>query len=85
MNRNVRPAIAKWLVLFVAMAALSPLFLVRRDWFLVIGVAFLGAAVAGLLGLLPALRPLYERAMPPLLALGLVAVAVLFLFRPDDW
>ena len=84
--RQVRlAATAKWLSLFTTMAVLSPLFLARRDPFLAIGVTFLGAAVAGLLGLLPALRPLYERAMPVLLGLGLLTVAVLFLFRSRYW
>jgi hypothetical protein len=70
-------AVAKWGLVFAALALLAPLFLRRRDWIAALGVFWIVVAALGfvaLAGPLPLLQVVF-----PLMGLGLAAVAVVLL------
>lgn len=74
-----RSALIKWLLIFVALALSSRLFLGRDDWFAIIGILFLITSLLGFLGLL--YNPAIEWSYVPLL-ITLVCVAFTFAFFP---
>lgn len=74
-----RSALIKWLLIFVALALLSRLFLERGDLLVVIGILFLITSLLGFLGLRH--NPAIEWSYYPLL-LTLICVAVTFAFFP---
>lgn len=74
-----RSALIKWLLIFVALALSSRLFLGRSDWLAVIGILFLITSLLGSLGLL--YNPAIEWSYVPLL-IAVVCVAFTFAFFP---
>lgn len=74
-----RSALIKWLLIFVALALLSGLFLGRSDWLAIIGILFLVTSLLGFVGLRH--NPAIEWSYIPLL-MTLVGVAVTFAFFP---
>jgi hypothetical protein len=74
-----RSAFIKWLLIFVALALLSRLFLERRDVLVIIGILFLITSLLGFLGLRH--NPAIEWSYIPLL-MTLVCVAGTFAFFP---
>lgn len=74
-----RSALIKWLLIFVALALSSRLFLGRSDWFAIIGILFLITSLLGFFGLLH--NPAIEWSYVPLL-MTLVCIAFTFAFFP---
>jgi hypothetical protein len=74
-----RSSLIKWLLIFVALALLSRLFLERGDLLVIIGILFLITSVLGFVGLRH--NPAIEWSYVPLLV-TLVSVAATFAFFP---
>lgn len=72
-------ALIKWLLIFVALALLSRLFLGRSDWLSILGILFLVTSLLGFLGLFH--NPAIEWSYLPL-KVTLVCVAATFAFFP---
>jgi hypothetical protein len=79
-----QPSLIKWSLIFLTVGFLSPTFLWRSDWIVLIGYLYLAALLVGLAGVF-FYRPAVGWAAAFPMGLGLVAVAFLFTFWPKTF
>ena len=76
-----KPSLVKWALIFITMALLASLFW-RRNWIMLLALAYLLIAIIGLVGLI--YHPAIEWAFA-LIGIVIIAVALLFTFLPKQF